>query len=216
MVSWMVLKTWQDIGSKTQQVDNMESQQVAKDDYEFQKINWQVQLWFEDVRTSSQTTHQCRHVQVCAGTPSLFSFGYTDEIMNEKYAPTNFFRELPGLVLVFVSLFILHVWDHLCNVCSFEERLVLLAGADHRVPHRRRPTAARWTLKALNPQPNPRESGLSRFRICGPAACFPREAGLARRTVWDPRMQEVHSGCLVESCAATHEQARWQEELLQQ
>ncbi len=29
-------------------------------------------------------------------------------------------------------------------------------------------------------------------------------------------MQEVHSGCLVESCAATHEQARRQEELLLQ
>ncbi len=50
----------------------------------------------------------------------------------------------------------------MCNVCSFVERLVLLAGADHRVPHRRRPTAAlERTLKALNPQPNPRESGLS-------------------------------------------------------
>jgi hypothetical protein len=49
-----------------------------------------------------------------------------------------------------------------CNVCSFVERLVLLAGADHRVPHRRRPTAAlERTLKALNPQPNPRESGPS-------------------------------------------------------
>lgn len=50
------LKTWQDIGSKTQQVDNMETQQVAKDDYEFQKINWRLQLWFEDIRTLSQTT----------------------------------------------------------------------------------------------------------------------------------------------------------------
>lgn len=49
------LKTWQDIGSKTQ-VDNMETQQIAKDDYEFQKINWRVQLWFEDIRTLSQTT----------------------------------------------------------------------------------------------------------------------------------------------------------------
>lgn len=68
------LKTWQDIGSKTQQVDNMESQEVARDDYEFQKINWRVQLWFEDLRTLSQTTHQCWHVEVCARTPNLFSF----------------------------------------------------------------------------------------------------------------------------------------------
>ncbi len=32
---WFKDLTRQDIGSKTQQVDNMESQQVARDDYEF-------------------------------------------------------------------------------------------------------------------------------------------------------------------------------------
>jgi hypothetical protein len=108
----------------------------------------------------SQTTHQCWHVQVRARTPILFSFGYIDEIMNEKYASTNFCRELPGLVLeiIFVSLFILHVWDHRCNVCLF-------CAAGRRWSSCSTSTSCNCCSlnpkSPINPQPNPRERGLS-------------------------------------------------------